>query len=246
MATWHDDDTFWERMAPFMFPAERWAATPAEIDRVEALLGIQPPAEVLDVGCGPGRHSLELARRGYRVTGIDRTTAYLARARRAAEKDGLQVEFVRDDMRRFARVEAYDAALSLFTSFGYFEDPAENRQVLANVCASLRPGGVLLMDLHGKETLAPIFSPRGWEEIDGVYFLQERAVERDWSWMRNRWIRIDADGVSEYEVCHWIYSARELREMLRDSGFARVTVYGDLGGGPYDHTARRLVAVAQR
>ena len=76
-------------------------------------------------------------------------------------------------MREFVRPEAFDAAINLFTSFGYFEDPAEDLQVAKNLFHSLKPGGALVMDLVGKEVLSRIFLPRDWQELaDGSLFLQ--------------------------------------------------------------------------
>ena len=151
---WHEDDEFWKVFAPHMFTEDRWDATPAEVDNLLSLLALRPGAAVLDLCCGPGRHSLELARRGFCVTGVDRTESYVQEARERAARDELGVEFVEDDMRRFCRPDAFDAAIMMYTSFGYFEDPAENRQVLANVCRSLRDGGVLLIETMGKPVIS--------------------------------------------------------------------------------------------
>ncbi len=246
MTVWHEDDTFWELMAQLMFGEERWATASMEVDLIETLLDISPGAAVLDMACGPGRHALEMARRGYTVTGVDRTSAYLEHARRQAEGEGLEIELIQEDMRRFCRPDSYDLALMLFTTFGYFEDPDENRKVLLNVCQSLKNGGALVMDMMGKEVLARVFRERDWQEQDGVIFLEERKVGKNWSWMENRWIKIDASGRTEYRVNHWIYSAAELSELLRSSGFSSVAIYGDLTGRRYDQSARRLVAVARK
>jgi len=141
-APWHEDNSFWETMAPALFSLRRLAAARVEIEQVLRLLAVGPGARVLDLCCGPGRHFLELARRGFKVTGVDRTASYLEKAREGARKEKLDIEFVQDDMRRFCRPDAFDAAAMMFTSFGYFSgDPAQNRQVLVSVCRSLKTGG---------------------------------------------------------------------------------------------------------
>jgi SAM-dependent methyltransferase len=244
MKTWHESDDFWEATAPIMFGNQRWEAAPVEVDQVVRLLGVSPGATILDLCCGPGRHSLEFARRGFSVTGVDRTAVYIERAQEQAAAEGLAVEFVQEDMRRFCRPHAFDAAVSLFTSFGYFEDPAENRQVLANVRDSLRDEGSLILEMMGKEVLARIFRERDWGEQDGILFLEERKVSKNWSWMENRWVLLRGQERREFEVSHWLYSAAELSAMLKECGFSSVDVYGDLEGAPYDHRARRLVVVA--
>ncbi len=246
MATeWYDDDAFWATFEPFLFSDGHWDRGAEEIERCAILARANPGASVLDLCCGPGRHSLELARLGYRVTGVDRTAQYLARARAAARAEDLDVEFVQADMREFSRPNEYDLALSLYTSFGYFRDPEEDRRVAANLCSSLRPGGVLVMDLMGKEVLARIFTKRSWDQgPDGKLLLQERELSDSWSWIENRWIAVDGGDVREHRFGHRLYSAAELRGLLRGVGFGEVATYGDLDGGAYDHAAQRLVAVA--
>ena len=246
MKTWHDDDDFWETMAAFLFDEERQSAAPVEIDQVMALLDIDPDSAVLDLCCGPGRHSLELARRGLRVTGVDRTAAYLKRACKQAESEGLDVEFVQDDVRRFCRPDAFDSAMMMYTSFGYFEQADENRQVLVNAHRSLKEQGMLIIDVMGKEVLARVFDERDWHEQHGIFFLQERQVSKNWSWMENRWIMLDGQNRHEFKVSHWIYSAVELTTLLEGCGFSAVDVYGDFDGAPYDHKARRLITVAHK
>jgi SAM-dependent methyltransferase len=245
-SNWHDEDEFWEAFAPFMFDEERMKATPAEVDQLLELLGLIDGAKILDLGCGTGRHSLELARRGFQVTGVDRTASFLRFARDVAESEGLDIEFEKADMRSFRRAEAFDCVLSLFTSFGYFEDQADNLAVLTNVYHSLNHGGSFLLDMMGKEVLARIFVERSWDEEEGVFHLQERRVTNDWSWMENRWILIKEGRQIERKVSHWLYSAQEITHYLKECGFKETEVYGGLGGRPYDHSAKRLVVVARK
>lgn len=246
MAPWHEDDLFWETFAPGLFTRERWDAVPEEVDQIQNLLGISPGDSVLDLCCGPGRHSLELARRGFSVTGVDRTRLYLESAQRQAREEGLPLELLQEDMRRFRRDGAFDAALSLFTSFGYFSEQKDDEQVLQNLFSSLKPGGRLLIDLMGKEVNARTFRERDWHEREGILFLEERKVSQDWGWLDNRWITIKGMERKEFRLALRLYSATELRQILLDSGFPSVRVFGDLAGSPYDHKAKRLVVIAHK
>lgn len=243
---WHEDGRFWERTAPFQFSARRWAVAPEEIERVVALLGLTPGMRVLDMPCGLGRHSLELARRGFVVTGVDRTAAFLEEAKRRAAAEGLSVEFVQADMREFRRPETFDVAINLFTSFGYFDDPAEDRKVLENFFVSLRSGGKLLIDVKGKEVLARDFRPRDWIEQDGALFLEEREILAGWSKIRTRWIVVRNGKQEEFMLTLRLYSGAELAALLREVGFAKVEIFGSLEGIPYDQEAKRLVALATK
>ena len=243
---WHDDDSFWETAGPVLFTESRWANAPQEVEAMVSLLGLSKGARVLDLCCGVGRHSLEFAGRGFEVTGVDRTATYLGEARTRAADEGLEVEFIQDDMRTFVRPQAFDAAINYFTSFGYFESEAEERQVLSNVYRSLKSGGVLLMEMMSKEILARIFRERDWREEDGMMILEDRKLAPDWSSLDNRWIIIKEGVRREVTLTVRQYSAAELSRSLVEGGFFRVDVYGDLTGAPYDQAATRLVVVAHK
>jgi SAM-dependent methyltransferase len=244
---WYDDDAFWEALEPFMSSKEHDGRALAEVDDLERLLKPTPGAHILDLGCGAGHHSLELARRGYRMTALDRTSRYLDVARRKATEDGLQIEFVFGDMREYARPEAFDYVINMNTSgLSYFPDVDSDRQVASNVRASLRQGGKFVVQTVGKEVLARIFQKRDWQERDGVFFLQERNVARDWSWMENRWVFIHGGSAREYQVTHRLYSGSGLCGLMRECGFSDVFAYGDLRGSPYDAVAASLVVVATK
>jgi SAM-dependent methyltransferase len=246
LKSWYQDDHFWKVVEPMLFGKKRVADAGTEVDQLTKLLKLESPAKVLDLCCGPGRHSLELARRGFNVTGVDRTGVYLRRAQKQAAGEGLKIEFVQEDMRQFCRPKAFDLTLNLFTSFGYFKSPAEDRRVLVNVHKSLKPGGRLVMDLMGKEIIARIFRERDWREEDGMLILEERCISQDWSWIDNHWILVRGDKRDEFHVSHRIYSAAELTELLKECGFKKVQIYGNLAGAPYDHMAERLVVVARK
>ena len=246
MKPWYEDDAFWETWAPYLFGKERWENAPAEVTNLISLLKISPGASVLDLCCGPGRHALEFARRGFSVVGVDRTKIYLDKARKQAENEGLKVEFIQEDMRNYCKLGAFDAVINLFTSFGFFEDQKEDDLVLKNMYRSLKAGGVFVLDTIGKEVIARIFRERDWSEEDGAIFLEERKVTKDWSWMENRWILIKGDKREEFHFSHRPYSAMELTALLGKVGFNTISIYGDMAGSPYDHKAKRLVAVAQK
>lgn len=246
MKNWYEDEAFWETWAPFMFSKERWQVTPEEVDNLINLLDIEPNAKVLDLCCGPGRHSLEFARRGFSVTGVDRTKKYLEDARKSAEKEGLKVEFVQKDMREFRKPRTFDLAINLLTSFGFFEDRRDDEKVAKNIFASLKDGGAFVIEIMGKEILARIFRERDWQEVEGAIMLEERKVSRDWSWMENRWILLKDGKTQEFRFSLRPYSAAELAALLSDCGFDTIRAYGDLAGAPYDHKAKRLVITAQK
>ncbi len=243
---WFADETFWKTFYPFIFSPERFEAAGREAEAVLGLLGSRP-ATLLDLACGPGRHSVAFAGLGIAVTGVDLSPFLLDKARELAASRGVAVEWVEADMRDFARPGAFDAAVNLFTSFGYFEDDMDNLQVAANLFTSLKPGGALVLDLVGKEVAARAFQRVVAQEVEGRgLFIQRPRAADDWCRMENEWVLI-RDGVARtFRFRHWLYSARELRRILRGVGFEAVRFFGSLEGGEYGPEAQRLVAVARK
>jgi SAM-dependent methyltransferase len=243
---WHEDDAFWSIWGPIIFSERRKADAVGQVDRIISLTGILPKAHILDLCCGVGRHSLELARRGFHVTGVDRTTEYLKQASEQAKNEGLDIEFVHEDMRAFRRPDSFDAVINLFTSFGYFEDPEDDRKVIDNIYTSLKHGGKLLIDTNGKENVARVFRERDWNEANGIFWLEERKILKDWRWIESRWILFKDNRRYENKISHRLYSASELSQLLYGGGFAEVKIYGDLNGNPYDNTAQRLIVIGYK
>jgi len=181
MKAWHEQDNFWAKWAPILFPKQRWENTQEEVTNIVSLLKIDSGASILDLCCGPGRHSLELARRGFSLTGVDRTKSYLKKARKQTEIEGLKVEFIQEDMRNFCKPNTFDVAINFFTSFGYFEDIKDDKKVITNVHRSLKNKGIFLIDIMEKEVLARVFCKRNWQEVDNNIVLEECKICKNWS-----------------------------------------------------------------
>jgi len=243
---WFADEAFWQAIEPFVFSESAQTAAVADVAAIKSLVG-RPVATVLDLCCGPGRHSVAFAKGGSRVTGVDRSPFLLGRARHYAVAAGVQVRWVQEDMRDFVEPGGFELAVNLFTSFGYFDDPAENRRVLANVHASLAPGGVFVLELMGKEIVARIYQPCSSMELpDGALLVQRRKVIDDWARVENDWSVIRDGNVQSFRFRNWIYSAVELRDLLKSAGFVKIDVFGNLEGGGYGIEANRLVAQAYK
>jgi SAM-dependent methyltransferase len=241
---WFENEDFWRDLYPYMFPVERLAAAPEQIAQILALTGVRS-GHVLDLCCGPGRHSIEFARQGFFVTAVDRTSYLLDRARAHAAAEAPSIEFVRADMREFLRSATFDLAVNLFTSFGYFEDPDDELRVLRNVRQSLRPGGIFVMELLGKEYLAAHWvNARCLDFADGTVLVQRARVAHEWTRVFCDWTVIKDGRALTHHFDHTIYSGRELKDLLLRSGFSQVRLYGDLRGSPYGVDAQRLIAVA--
>jgi SAM-dependent methyltransferase len=247
MKPWHENDELWAEFQSVLCAEDLSKSAATEASQAAALLMVKPGAHVLDLGCGPGRHSIELARRGYRVTGVDRTTGYLDYACKRAVEAGVEIEFVLDTMLRFRRTESFDGAINLLTSFGYFENRDDDLVVLKNLHASLKPGARVVIDMASKEFLARSYTPRHWQEVaNGRFWLMDRQIVPGWEKIRVRWIFVGGGEPKEFTFEHRIYSGMELAELLRQAGFTEIGVYGGLDGRAYDREANRLVVVGKK
>jgi len=243
---WFENEEFWEKMYPFLFTAERLEKAPEELEQIFSLLD-RPVRSVLDLCCGPGRHSIALARLGLRVTGVDLSAYHLEKARAKAAGENVDVEWIQRDMRDFVRVESYDLVLSMFTSFGYFSDHDDDLNVLRNIHRSLTPGGAMVMDLAGKEWIAENFQATALDKLpDGSRLVQHREISDDWSRINNEWILISGEKATSFQFTHTIYSGRELSDRIIQAGFGGVRLYGDLSGGDFGPGCERLIAVADK
>ncbi len=240
------DETFWEKMYPFLFSERKFNEAEQEISSILDLTAIES-GDVLDLACGPGRHAAVLAKRGFNVTGVDLTPFLLRQAKELARKESITIEWVQEDMRSFGRPEAFDLAINLFTSFGYFEDSRDDIKALRNVYQSLREGGALVMEMAGKEYLASVFAPTGSQKLpDGRLLVERRQVVKDWSRIRNEWTVIEGDTATTFEFEVTVYSGQELKDRLYEAGFSEVALFGGYDGSEYGLNARRLVAVARK
>jgi SAM-dependent methyltransferase len=241
---WFADKSFWEVMYPFIFPDAARAAAVMEVAAISSLVG-RPIGTVLDLCCGPGRHSVAFAKQGSRVTGVDRSPLLLDRARQYAAGEGVEIRWVQQDMRDFIEPHAFDLVVNLFTAFGYFEDPADNQRVLTNIRASLVAGGAFVLDVVGKEVLARIFQQCRVQEVqDGALLVMRGKVIDDWSRIENDWRVVRNSDARSFRFRHWLYSAVELRQMLADAGFIKIDMFGSVDGASYGVDANRLIVRA--
>jgi SAM-dependent methyltransferase len=242
---WFEDEDFWRDLYPAMFPPDRFEVADQQVNQIVELIRFEG-ATILDMCCGPGRHSTSFARRGFKVTGVDLSEFLLERARGRAAEFGVEAEWIREDMRRFHRPKAFDLACSLFTSFGYFEDEQDDLKVLRNVRDSLVPNGIFVIEILGKERLARVWQNSQCNQLpDGSLVVQRPEVRADWTRVRNEWILIKDGHTKSFHFEHTVYSGRELKDRLLQAGFGEVALYGDLEGKPYGLDANRLVAVAR-
>jgi SAM-dependent methyltransferase len=216
--------------------------TEAEAEFLVAALGLGEGSAVADVGCGTGRHSLALARRGVAVTGLDANAEFVARAREAAERTGTPATFVAGDMRT-PEGGPYDAVLILYQSFGFFSDE-ENERVLARWAARLTPGGRMVLDLWNRDRLLRNFRPqRTFALGDGSAVEENSAFDPATGFLHREFVFRGGNGERRYPARFRLYTASELTAMLRHRGLRVETLYGSLAGTPFGLDAERMIIV---
>lgn len=221
--------------------------TRTEVRALIELLGLPLGARILDVPCGWGRHSLLLAEAGYSVTGVDLSDLQLQEARSAAQRMGVEVEWVQSDMRELAWSERFDAALSLFTSLGYWVTDEDDLAVLQGIRAALRSGGIFVLETMPRDALVRRYAPRDWYETeDGTLVRVERefdavaGVNREWLW----WQRGEEKGEKFHQVR--IRTATEWERLLRVADLVPEAWYGGWQRKPLTHDSPRLLVLARR
>jgi D-alanine-D-alanine ligase len=198
-----------------------------DIDLFLKSTGAEPADRILDLSCGQGRHTLELARRGYRrVTGVDRSRYLVRLARRRARQADLAATFREGDARKLRLPEsAFDVVCVMGNSFGYFEKQDDDRGVLASIKRVLRSRGTLAMDLADGEWLRGNFEPRSWEWIDQDQFVcRERSISEDGQRLISREVVVHAERgvIADQFYAERLYSRETIAGLLDDLGFTEL------------------------
>ncbi len=240
---WYDGyfEEEWLDEIALHIPEER---TRKEVDFVLERLELEPGARVLDVACGHGRHSLELARRGFVVTGIDLSPRSIAFAREAAEREGSSATFAERDARELDFDGEFDAAINLFTSvIGYFDEEAENQRVVDGVARALHRGGSFLVDTINLLSLARGFRELDWEEYgSGTIMVERREFDFERGRSRATWMFVRPDG-NRKTLRHSlrVYAPHELIAMFEAAGLDVVGTWGSFEGDELSFDAMRTI-----
>lgn len=224
--SWHEEifDDSWTSLEP------RSAGFHAreEVRFLMKYCGVPRNGKILDVGCGVGRHAMEMASAGYHVVAIDRSRSYLTKAVEEANRTDLKIKFVEGDMRAFSLPPSFDAVTSLHTSFGYFSD-RDNVKALRCMASSLAPGGQLILDVVNRDWVASIGARRLWWEHRG-FLVMEDVIFRDDTGR----LEVERTVVGE-NAPRWdqkfqvrLYTVAEYVEMFRTLGLDLIDVTGNL------------------
>ncbi|MCC7575303.1 MAG: methyltransferase domain-containing protein [Methanomethylovorans sp.] len=208
--------------------------TREEIDMFLSVLALPQESRILDLCCGQGRHSMEIARRGFKnVEGLDRSHYLIQRAKNTAKKEGLNIRFKEGDARKTPySTDTFDAVLLLGNSFGYFETSEEDLRVLNEVKRVLKPWGKILLDVTDGAYLKGNYQPRSWEWIDKHNFVcRERSLSLDSQKLISREVIVnDEQGViADQFYAERLYTQESLKELLKKADFSDVEIIDSIG-----------------
>ena len=181
---------------------------------------------VLDAGCGLGAQTVELAARGYHMVGLDISATMVSRANDEAEDRGLQIDFVRDDMRDITFEEPFDALLCWGTTFGYFSEE-ENERTIRQFHRALAPNGMLLLEVINRDFIIGSQPNQVWFEVDGAVCMEETDFDYESSRLRvKRRVASHNGQERDREYAIRLYALHEIRELLERNGFRLEQVSG--------------------
>ncbi len=235
--TWYT--TFFTDLANnFWRGAVQPSQTAAEIDFVTGF--VSPGARVLDVPCGSGRHSIELASRGYQVTGLDISSDAIAHARSSAPS----LDFRQGDLAGLASFGLVaDLAICMGNSFGYL-DHAGSQRFLADLAAA---APVLVIDYGcAAETLLPALPGELRMSAGGVDMIAMNRYDVAGGRLLIDFTFTEGERVQRSSCIQHVYTAGELTRMLQSAGYASVELYGDTDRGAFQVGSHRLLVVARR
>ncbi len=241
---------WWEKLFDEYYPktyAPLDASASREIDGVIRMLGLKPPKKILDLCCGYGRHLVELARKGFRVTGYDLSSHFLDRARIEAVRLKLKVKLVRGDMREIPFKKEFDAVINLFTSFGYFQNEKEDLQVLKGINRALKEKGLCLIDTANREFLLKNFQRRMWYPREGFFMLDESIFDPFTSRVETtRTLLFENQPKREYFFSFRAYTLTEMISNLKKTSFITEQVFGDYELKDYTIQSPRMIILAKK
>jgi D-alanine-D-alanine ligase len=206
-----------------------------EVDLFTSILDAPKDHAILDLACGQGRHSIELAKRGFtNITGLDRSHYLIRKAKTVMQQEGLKISFKEGDARKLPfPADTFDAVMILGNSFGYFESNEDDIMILKEVFRVLKPGGIFLIDVADGSYLRTHFQPRSWEWIDKKYFVcRERSLAKDDERLISREIisHVEKGIIVDQFYAERLYSYEMLTDIFLKSGYQNIKFHDVLEG----------------
>jgi SAM-dependent methyltransferase len=220
--------------------------TRTEADFIEQALGVRPPATLLDVPCGGGRHAIELAGRGYEVTGVDISADFLTAARGQTQSGPGKVNWNERDMRDLPWQNAFAGAYCFGNSFGYLGDDG-NAAFLQSVARALEPGSRFVLETsYVAEVLLPTLQERAWYPIGDAVVLAQRRYEPVESRLYVEYIHVRDGTMDRRSMSARVYTCREVVALFAAAGFDDLHTFGSLAREPIRIGSGRLIVIGTK
>ena len=216
-----------------------------EVDFLISQLLLTSSARILDVGCAFGRHSVELARRGLGVVGIDPSAAMINAARQRAMKANCIVQFQQDGGESFQSGLPFDAAICLFTTLGQIRDKEPNDGLVANVYNLLSPGGYFCVEVPQRDVAVDQMRANERFGTDEAYTLVTRQYDVAARTMTESF-DVNMGTRREFQLCYYLYSEEELRSLLADVGLSVVSSFADATGAPLTVESATMLFICRK
>lgn len=202
---------------------------------------------MLDLACGQGRHAHLLAEAGYDVDGLDLSKELLAVAKRRGT--GKTLRYTRGDMRTLPRrwTRRFDAVLNLFTSFGFFDDPADDAKVIRECARVLRPGGLMLWQGGSRDGVMARFLARdGWETSNGTIVVQDRSFDplTGVLTIQSTWQTRKRTEHRQHRIR--LYTASRMAELMLDAGLVVEQAWESFTDKPLTRRSSEMLLVARQ
>lgn len=234
------DSPLYERMYPQRDDKE--AARLAGL--LSMLFSVERYRDVLDLGCGRGRHSINFARLGYNVTGIDLSDNIISKAKERAEVEDLNIEFVVGDMRQTLG-RKFDLIINLFTTFGYFNSDKENISVFDSIHDMMHEHSATVIDYMNAAYVLHHIVPSENGHFDGITYEIKRYITEDA--INKEMIFHMEDGAKRvYREQVKLYDLNWFRRQTTLKGLQIKEVYGDYEGNPFrPNESPRLLMICE-
>ena len=218
------------------------ALTLADVDFLEKTFAAKPGARLLDVPCGNGRHSIELARRGYRTTGIDLSQEFLAAARA-----DLDADWRFGDMRDLQlEPSAFDGAFCFGNSFGYLDYEGAGA-FLSSIVRALKPGATLVIETGVcAESILPTIVAKRWHRFGDLFIASENRYDATASRLDIDYTFIRDGTIETRPASSHVFTVAEIGRMLETAGFDVLRRHGGLADETYQLGSPRLIITAKR
>ena len=238
---------FFSEGSPFLrHPLLTPERTAREVDFLLSRLALSPQARLLDVGCGAGRHTIELARRGVHVVGIDPSAAMIAAAQAHAAEAGVSPDFRQLSGEAFIAPEPFDAALCLFTTLGQISETGENSGLVQPVYDALRPGGTFVVETPQRDwavrhlkTSERFGAGERYADVRRRYDPQDQTLTEVFE-------LVSPQATRSYLLRYRLYSRAELVDLLQGAGFTVQAAFGDYEGAPLGPDSAVMLVFARK